>query len=138
VATQHDHVASVQLIFEALRRGDASSLLEILSDDVDWEFGGVDYGIPWLVPGRGKDHVRKFLQAMRLLEVRRFTINAVFGAGPWVVALVETESIVRATGKRIFEQCQPMVWQFNDAGRVVAVRHAADTHQHYLATQNDA
>ena len=55
------NVAVVQAMYETFGRGDIPVILDHPVDEIDWEAGrDDDYGIPWLRPGRGKDHVLSF------------------------------------------------------------------------------
>lgn len=127
------NIASVNAIYAAFGRQDVPAILELLSDDVEWEFGATEHGIPWLRPGRGKAAVAAFFQALGALEVHDFRVLATMGSGPWVVALAALECTVKASGRRLREVCEPHVWRFDDAGRIVAMRHAADTWHHARA-----
>jgi hypothetical protein len=62
-------------------------------------------------------------------------VLAVMGEGDFVVGLVTIEFTWTPTGKRVREGCEPHVWKFDAAGRIVAFRHAPDTHQHWLAAK---
>ena len=50
-----------------------------------------------------------------------------------VVALIDVDLTVKATGKRIVEEPEVHIWHFNDEGLVTRFRHAVDTYQHVMA-----
>ncbi len=118
-------------IYEAFGRQDVPAILEHIAEDVDWEYGYPDRGIPWLIPGRGRTHVAGFFQAMgKELAFEKFGISAIVGEGLLVIALADLAFVVRKTGKRVAEVDEPHVWHFDARGRVRKFRHAADTLQH--------
>ena len=130
-----NQVETVQQIYAAFGRQDFPALLERLAPDVDWEYAYRDEGIPWLVPRRGREGVLAFLQALSGLQLTRFDVQHVLGEGNLVVALLQVEALVLATGKRISEPNEVHLWHFNDHGHVQRFRHVADTLQHWRACQ---
>ena len=129
-----DLTRKVQTIYEAFGRGDVPAILEHVSADVEWEYGWKSSPIPWLVPGRGRDHALKFFQTVGAeLEFHSFAVNEVLGSDRLVVALVSLEMTVRKTGKRIVETDEVHIWRFDEKGQVARFRHAADTHAHFVA-----
>lgn len=132
MTTPEQNIATVREIYAAFGRQDAPAILERLHPDVAWEFHSEDHGIPWLTPGRGREHALRFLQTLAGMELRGFTVHAVMGDGPWVVGLVAVEFVNPATGRSVREPMEAHVWQL-EGGRVVGMRHAADTYAHRLA-----
>jgi hypothetical protein len=59
----------------------------------------------------------------------------VLGEGNLVVALINVEGVVLATGKRIVEANEVHLWFFNERGLAQRFRHVADTLQHWRACQ---
>jgi uncharacterized protein len=119
-------------IYEAFGRGDASAILEYLAEDVEWEYGVSSTDVPWLRPRRGRDEVPAFFEALAGLDLHRFEPKEFCGSGEVVVALVDLEATVEATGRRIVEEDEVHIWRFRD-GKVARFRHRVDTHQHQLA-----
>jgi ketosteroid isomerase-like protein len=128
--TQIDIVSE---LYAAFGRGGDPAILERLHEDVDWEMGAPDHGVPWLVAGRGRAHVARFFEGLQALEFSKFEVVSVMGDGRFVVGLVNVEATVRATGKKVVEPCEAHIWRLDDRGRVVAFRHRVDTHLHLLA-----
>ncbi|MBT9554708.1 MAG: nuclear transport factor 2 family protein [Myxococcales bacterium] len=129
--SSRDHnLATVQTIYAAFGRGDVPTILGTLSDDVDWETGGLDHGIPWLRPGRGRQAVVRFFESLGALEFEHFEPHTLLADDRTVVALCHLRLRVKATGKTIVESSEPHIWTFGPDGRVAAFRHAADTAQH--------
>jgi ketosteroid isomerase-like protein len=123
----------VQAIYEAFGRGDVPSILEAVSDDVDWEYAGATDQVPWLVHRRGRAGVGKFFEALGALDIKRFVPHTLLAAQDTVVALIELEATVKTTGKAIDNPEEIHVWHFDRAGKVVRFRHALDTAQHVAA-----
>ncbi len=127
---------TVRAIYKSFAAKDAAAILELLSEDVEWEMGlTTGHGVPWLEPGRGRDHALRFFQTLGQMDFRGFEVLAVMGDGDFVVGVVHVEFVYPKTGKTIRERFESHVWRFDDRGRVTGMRHGADTHAHFLATQ---
>jgi ketosteroid isomerase-like protein len=123
-----------QEIYEAFGRGDVPAILERLDEAVEWEYGVSSTEVPWLQPRRGREGAGEFFASLGALDFHRFTLKAIVeGEGGLVVALVDAEFTVKATGKRVVEEDEAHVWYFDDRGRAVRFRHRVDTHQHERA-----
>ena len=131
-----DNVKTVQAGYEAFGRGDIPAILEHMADDVEWEPDSVDHGVPWLTPGRGKDHVAAFFGTLSQLEFRRFEPQNLLAGGNQVAAPIVVEVDVKATGRPI-RDFEIHLWTFGDDGKVTGLRHFADTHQHLGAYRGD-
>jgi hypothetical protein len=124
----------VQRMYQLFGRRDIPGILECLAPDVEWEYAYRESPVPWLAPGRGREHVGSFFATMgSQLEIHSFTVNHILASDQLVIALVGLEATVRATGKRFTEIDEPHVWHFDDLGRVRRFRHAADTYAHTMA-----
>lgn len=131
-----DHRKTVYAIYEAFGRGDVAAILDHLAEDVQWEYAWNDSPVPWLAPGHGRDHVGRFFSIVAdQLEFNSFELNHVLAGDDVVVALVNLDATVRATGQHIVESDEAHIWYFDDAGAIRKFRHAADTHQHVQALQ---
>jgi ketosteroid isomerase-like protein len=128
-----DHVATVRSFYEAFGRGDVGPIIDAADDDVVWEAGAVDHGVPLLTPGRGKAHVANFFAQLGELEFKRFEPLVIFGSGDHVMAVCAVEFLVPATGRSVREEGEGHLWTFGPDGKVVAFRHYSDTLQHHQA-----
>jgi ketosteroid isomerase-like protein len=133
--TRVNHVETVRSIYSAFGRQDVPAILEHLAPDVAWDYAYRDEGIPWLAPRHGREGVVQFLQSLAGLQLTKFEVRAVIGDADLVVALVDVEGTVVATGKRIAEPNEVHLWHFNAGGQVQRFRHAVDTLQHWRACQ---
>ena len=127
------HVETVQRIYQAFGQGDVGAILERLADDVEWEYGVTSTDVQWLQPRQGRADVVHFFQALGALDIHKFEPTAFIDGGDVVVALVNFEATVRATGRRIVEEDEVHLWRFDGSGRISRFRHRADTHQHWMA-----
>ena len=129
------NLATVQQIYAAFGQGDVPAIVAKLAENVEWEHDSVDHGIPWLRPGRGKGHVLEFFGVVgKDLDIKRFDVPNVMENGDQVVAIIQIEATVRATGKTV-KDYELHVWTFGADGKVARFRHVVDTHQHFLATR---
>jgi ketosteroid isomerase-like protein len=130
------NIATVFSVYEAFGRGDVPFILDQLDDAVEWEQGGLDHGIPWLQPGRGRDHAAGFFSRLGdNAELTVFEPGEPMANDRQVAVPVSIEATVKATGKRIVEQNEVHLWTFGPDGKIVAFRHLVDTHQHWAALQ---
>lgn len=127
------NLQTVQGIYAAFGRGDVPAILERLAPDVEWEYGSSGHGVPWLQPRRGRDQVAGFFQTLALLEFPKFVPTTMLEGPGIVIALLDVEARVKATGRSFAEPDEVHIWHFDAAGRVCKFRHAVDTHQHVLA-----
>jgi ketosteroid isomerase-like protein len=129
--------ATVQDIYAAFGRGDIPAILARLSADVRWEHwpegsGGQRHGVPWLAERTGPDEVAEFFASLAALEINEFAPTTVLGDADRVVALIDVDFTVRATGER-FRDSEVHVWTFGPDGRVTEFRHYVDTAKHVEA-----
>ncbi len=127
---------TVMGIYEAFGRGDVGHILDQMSDDVAWDHGIRETGLPYLVPGTGKDHVARFFQAVA--ENLEFTTFE--PATPCVnddTVMVAVREIGRniVTGAPVEEDISVHIWTFGPDGKVVAFRHVVDIAHHEAAAQ---
>lgn len=128
-------IETVQGIYAAFGRGDVAAILNQISEDVSWENGAPEHGIPWLKPGRGRDHVAAFFGTVaRELEITHFDLQQLYVAGDQLIAQIAIEASVKSTGKAL-KDLELHHWQLDANGRVIAFRHVVDTHQHWLASR---
>ncbi len=132
-----NHIQTVQSIYGAFGRGDVPAILSHLDADVDWDYGVMDGGAPWIKPRRGRDAVAEFFQALDAVSFTRFEPKMFLTEGNVVVVLIDLGFAVKATGKNVNESDEVHIWHFNEQGLVSRFTHKCDTHQHWLATQED-
>lgn len=128
-----NHLATVDMIYEAFGKGDLPTILDCVADDVRWEAWDDNRaqaaGVPWLQERHGKEGVLAFFQVMGGLRVHDFRVLSLMAGGNQVAAEFEIEFESPATGRRLRDQ-EIHLWTFNDQGQVSRLRHYADTAKH--------
>lgn len=127
------HADSVREIYQAFTRGDTDAILDRLADDIEWEYGVNSTDVPWLQPRRGKDQVPEFFESLAAIEFHSFEPTMFLENGHVVVALIDLEATVRATGRRVVEVDEVHIWHFDKNGKAIKFRHRVDTHQQWAA-----
>ena len=131
-------IETVQHLYAAFGRGDISTILAGLAEDVEWDHDAFPNPVPWLQPLRGRDQVPRFFQALAdNVEMNVFAPKMFFADGLTVVDLVDVEFTVRATGKRVIDSDVVHLWRFNERGLVQRFRQRADTWQSAMALRAD-
>jgi uncharacterized protein len=130
------NVQKVQSVYDAFGRGDIPAILALLADDVEWEYGMSNAGVPWLQPRRGRAEVQKFFESLNGLETTRFEPKTLLEGGNVVVALIDITAVVKATGRTISEEDETHIWHFGSDGLVKRFCHKVDTHQHWAAVHD--
>ena len=71
------NISIVQSIYAAFGRGDVPAILEDISDECDWEYGGSTADVPWLQRRTGRAGVGAFFQAVGTeLDMKSFGVSA--------------------------------------------------------------
>ena len=134
------NAATVQGMYEAFGKGDVEAILDQMADAVEWEQWdggntGQDAGVPWLVSRSGKDGVAGFFQAVaENLEFHSFEPRNILEGGNQVAATIAFDATAKPTGDR-FQDEEIHLWTFDDAGKVVGMRHYVDTAKHIKAAK---
>jgi ketosteroid isomerase-like protein len=126
------NVETVQAIYDAFGRGDVPAILDQLADDVEWDLDAPGYGVPIYEPGVGKDHAKRFFEAVEGLEFTRFEPTNFLSGGNQVAVPINIEVKVKSTGKEV-EALEIHLWTFGDDGKVSRFFHCIDRHAFVLA-----
>jgi len=95
-----DNIKTVQTLYEAFGRGDVQTIIDNVTDDVDWGAEASSTVAPWYGPRTGKDGVGAFFQSFgSAVEVLEFTPTAFGSNDTDVFAIVRYRGSSRATGK---------------------------------------
>ena len=128
------NVETVKEIYTAFGRNDVAAILERLHEDVKWNDHHTLVELPpWLQPRRGREGVAEFFRCLGELEFETYIPYRFLTDGPYVVSLLNVAFTVKETGTRIENDAEAHLWELDDDGRVVALRHLVDTHAHYDA-----
>jgi uncharacterized protein len=131
---------TVQGLYEAFGRGDIAAIMEQVADAVEWEQwadsnSGQEAGVPWLLRRSGKQGVADFFQAVAdNLEFHSFQPNNILEGGNQVAATVTFDATVKNAGERLRDE-ELHLWTFDDAGKIVGLRHYVDTLKHIRAVK---
>ena len=95
------NIDTVSDVYAAFGRGDVASIMEVLADDIEWEYGMADAGVPWLRPRTGRAGALEFFQSLSAVEFLKFEPTMLLASGDVVVALIDLAGAVPgATGPR--------------------------------------
>lgn len=133
-----NNITTVTAIYEAFGKGDVPTFLSYLADDVEWEQWAdntaQNAGVPWLQARQGPAGVVEFFKAIGALNLKNFQVLGLMAGGNQVAAEFVIEADVLSTGGH-FRDEEIHLWTFNDAGKVVRLRHYADTAKHIAAAK---
>ena len=94
------NIKMIQQVYEAFGRGDVASILEAVSDDVDWASEAVSTAAPWYGIRRGKDGVADFFAAFgSAMQVEEFTPVSFAANDTDVFCVVRFRATARSTGR---------------------------------------
>ena len=121
------HTQTVQDLYAAFGRGDVAAILNLVTDDVDWNNDRVaSRECPWNGNFSGKARVPDFFKAVDELDITVFEPRIFTESGNHVSVMLRIESRVKKNG-RALQNDSIHFWTFNDAGKVSAYRHFNDT-----------
>ncbi|SEO63350.1 nuclear transport factor 2 family protein [Actinacidiphila rubida] len=96
------NVATIKSIYGAFGRGDVQSILNALSDDVDWAAEAASTAAPWYGVRSGKSEVGLFFEQFgSAMEVEEFTPVAFAANEADVMAVVRLKAHHRASGRSV-------------------------------------
>ena len=129
------NIQTVQSIYAAFGRGDVPTILGHLHENIDWDYGLADAGVPWIRPRKSHEEVAMFFQSLQALDFTSFQVKTFLESGNVVVVLLDVGFIVKSTGVAITEEDEVHIWHFDDQGLVTRFTHRVDTHKHWAALQ---
>ena len=119
-------------IYAAFGTGDIAFIMDQIAEDVRWEDWEDNYGqkggLVAMVPRNGKDAVLGFFEVAAGLGIKDFR----------VLSLMEGENQIAAEIYIVtdtYRDEEIHLWTFNEAGKIVRLRHYVDTAKH-LALAN--
>lgn len=132
------NLPTVHAIYEAFGRGDVPAILNLVADDVEWEIwadnSAVTAGVPWLQARHGKAGVAEFFSVVGQMEIVDFQVLSFMEGGNQVAVEVVIEAKLPSFGGGGYRDEEMHLWTFNDAGKVVRLRHYTDTAKHIAAS----
>jgi ketosteroid isomerase-like protein len=131
------NVATVQKIYEAFGKGDVPAILALLADDVEWEAwednSSVNAGVPWMTPRHGREAVVEFFAVAGQMQVIDLQILSIMDGGDKVAVEFVFEVDLPTFGGGHYRDEEIHLWTFDDAGKVIRLRHYTDTAKHIAA-----
>jgi uncharacterized protein len=132
-----NNLSTVQQIYACFGQGDVPGILEKLDDNVRWESwadnSAQKTGVPWMLNRNGKDGVLAFFQCIGTeLQIKDFQILSIMDGGNKIAAEFVIEAVVTVSGKSYRDE-EIHLWSFNEAGKVIGLRHYLDTAKHIEA-----
>lgn len=135
-----NNIATVNNIYQAFVKGDVSTVLNYLSDDVEWEPWSGNYGqrasAPSLKEGKGKDGILEFFMIVGGFIFNDFHVLSVMGNENHVAAEVQFDADIPATGTHLKEE-EIHLWTFDDQGIVTRFKHFSDSTKQTAAAKTD-
>jgi uncharacterized protein len=123
-----DNLKTIKAVYEAFGRGDVASILNVVTEDVDWATEADSTAAPWWGPRRGKEAVSAFFQAFgAAMDVAEFAPLAFAANATDVLTVVRLKVKARATGKQAAMDLHHY-FRFRD-GKICYYRGTEDTAQ---------
>jgi uncharacterized protein len=130
----------VQQIYAAFGQGNVPAILDLLDENVQWEKWSVENmaqkaGVPWLKEQHGKEGALAFFQIVgSTMQVKDLQVLSLMEGGHQVAVEILIEIELPETGNHYRDE-EIHLWTFNDAGKVIRLRHYSDTHKHMMAAE---
>ena len=126
--TPNGNIDTVKAIYEAFGQGDAATILEKVTDNVDWSAEAASDAAPWWGQRSGKDEVAKFFEDIAgAVDVQEFTPLSFAANDTEVMTLIRFRVTAKATGKEAAMNLHHY-FRFED-GKVAQYRGTEDTQQ---------
>jgi uncharacterized protein len=123
-----DRIKTIAQVYEAFRRGDVATILDAVTDDVDWAAEADSTAAPWYGERHGKDAVAKFFADFgSAMEVEEFTPVSFAGNDTDVLAVIRFRARSRGTG-HVAAMDLHHYFKFRD-GKIAYYRGTEDTAQ---------
>ena len=122
------NLATVEAIYDAFGRGDVRTILNALSDDVNWATEAASTAVPWYGVRLGKSEVSAFFEQFgSTMEVEEFTPVAFAASASDVMTVVRLTARHRANGGSV--DMQLLLWFAFQDGLITRHRATEDTAQ---------
>lgn len=122
------NIKTITGVYEAFGRGDVATILDAVTDDVDWAAEAASSGAPWYGVRHGRDAVAAFFSGFgSTMEVDEFTPVSFAANDTDVFTVVRFRARSRSTGKAA-EMNLHHYFKFRD-GKIAYYRGTEDTAQ---------
>jgi hypothetical protein len=123
-----ENLQLVKDFYVALGKGDIPTVLEMLSDDAEWEMPHPREIVPFGGKWQGKEEVKKFFGVMHdTVQVKGFQLEEFLADGNKVIVIGHMKGVALPTGKE-YENDLVAVWTVEN-GKIKGMRDFMDTVQ---------
>lgn len=126
------NLATTQTIYAAFGRGDIPTILDLLSENIQWEPWADSFAqradVPWLRSLTGRERVAGFFSIVGSWEISEFTVNDLTASDHQVAAEIVIDAKLPNGGR--FHDEEIHLWTFDTAGKITRLRHYCDTAKH--------
>ena len=133
------NLETVQALYEAFGRGDVPAILEMMSEDVEFESWGDSFaqraGVPWFEQRTGRDGVAEFFGVAATMDVSEFSVLDIMASERQVLAEIVFAAEVPGGGRYRDEEIH--LWTFDADGKINRLRHYTDTAKHIAAASGE-
>jgi ketosteroid isomerase-like protein len=131
-----ENVQVVQQVYAALGKGDIPSVLNLLTDDVEWDMPFPKEIVPFGGKWQGREEVKKFFAVMHdNAEVQQFALQDYIAQNDKVVVIGHNKVLAKPVG-RAYENDFVAVWTVEN-GKVKQMRDFMDTAQAVAAFRGE-
>ena len=127
-----NNLQTVREMYAAFGAGDLPTILSKLADDVEWD-ADAKSSVPLIQPRHGRGGAGEFFASMAAVDFTKFAPTEFLANDNIVIALIDVEFTVKATGKKVSQLDEVHIWRFNSDGLVTNFRHRVDSHAQHLA-----
>lgn len=134
----NNNLQTIHRIYEAFGKGDIPVIIDSLSEDVQWEQwadnSAQKENVPWLQSRNGKEGAMEFFKSLANLEILDFQVLSIMSNENQVAVEFVIEANVPSTGGHYRDE-EMHLWTFDEQGKVIRLRHYADTAKHIAAAK---
>lgn len=125
IMSESENTGVVRRAYEIFKSGDIQALLELFSDDIEWQLPEIE-NVPFSGKRRGREQVVQFFATLAdAQEVKQFEPREFIAQGEKVVALGQYGWRVKATGRE-YGGDWVHVWTVRD-GKLAGFHEYTDT-----------
>lgn len=123
-----DNLQIVKNFYAALGKGDIPTVLEMLTDDAEWDMPHPREIVPFGGKWQGKEEVKKFFGVMHdTVQMKGFDLQEFIVDGNKVVVIGRMKALALSTGKE-YENDLVAIWTVEN-GKIKGMRDFMDTAQ---------
>lgn len=90
----------VQQMYAAFGRGDIQAVLNLLTDDVEWEVTGPTHIVPWTGKRRGREQVAEYFKLIgETVDINTFEQQDMIAQGEKLMAIFHEQARNKKTGR---------------------------------------